>query len=181
MKRTLLAVVFVAVCSSVTFAQVGFSQVKDEDDEYPKAEGYVGFSHLRQVPGSAGLNGFEVAVTGNVSRYVGLKFDLSGHYRSDFGNRRSSIYNFLGGVQLKDNSRGARFKPFAHALLGGARISISNGSFSETGLAAVVGVGLDIRASRRVDIRVLQADYNLNRFDGRSFHNARLGAGIVFH
>lgn len=179
MKRTFLAVVFVAACSSMSFAQGGFTQGSDDDD-YPKAEAYIGFSHLRVSAGSAGFNGFEAAVTGNVSRYVGLKFDLSGNYRSDSG-ARSSIYNFLGGVQLKNNTRGARFKPFAHALLGGAHISVSGGNFSETGLSAVVGVGLDIRASRRVDIRVLQADYNLNRFGGTNNHHYRLGAGIVIH
>lgn len=179
MKRMLLVIVFVAACSSVTRAQSGFSPAWDEDD-YQKAEGYVGFSHLRVSAGSAGFNGFEAAATGNVSRWVGLKLDLSGHYRSDFGNR-SSVYNFLGGVQLKNNARAARIKPFAHALLGGARLSVSGGNFSETGLSAVVGVGLDIRASERIDIRVLQADYNLNRFGGTNFHHYRLGAGIVFH
>jgi hypothetical protein len=175
----LIVLVFIAFCSSLAHAQIGLTPAADQDD-YPKLEGYVGFSHLRVTAGSAGFNGFEAAATANVSRWVGLKVDLSGNYRSDFGTR-ASIYNFVGGVQLRNNSDGTRFKPFAHALLGGAHISVSGGDFSETGLSAVVGIGMDIRATDRIDVRVLQADYNLNRFSGTNNHHYRLGAGIVFH
>lgn len=180
MKRTMLALMLAALCSSAPRAQMGFPRAVDDDEDYPKAEVYVGFSQLRTTTGGTGFNGFEAAVTGNVARYVGLKFDVSGNYRSNFGSRLS-IYNFLGGAQLKNNSRGARFKPFVHALAGAARLQESRGGFSDTGFSSVVGVGLDIRASRRVDIRILQADYNLIRLDGQSNHNYRLGAGIVIH
>jgi hypothetical protein len=175
MKRILLAALFAALCAANAAAQ----STPGDDDDYPKAEGYVGFSHFRATGGgTVGFNGFEVAATANVSRLVGLKFDVSGHYRSDFGER-VSIYNFLGGVQLKNNSREARFKPFVHVLMGGARIG--GGGFSSNGFSAVVGGGLDVRAGRRADIRVMQADYNLLRFGGDSSHNFRLGAGIVLH
>ena len=181
MKRVLLAALLAAFCAASAAAQ---QSAPYDDDDYPKAEGYIGFSHFRATGGgTVGFNGFEAAVTGNVTRVVGLKLDLSGHYRSEFGGR-VSIYNFLGGVQLKNNARAARFKPFAHALAGGARIKESFGSFgsfSSTGFSAVVGAGLDIRAGRRVDVRVIQADYNLLRFGGESSHNFRLGAGLVFH
>ena len=174
MRRFLLAALVAALCAANAAAQSS----PDEDD-YPKAEGYVGFSHYRATGGgTVGFNGFEAAVTANVSRLVGLKFDLSGNYRSDFGER-VSIYNYLGGVQLKNNSREARFKPFVHALAGGARIG--GGGFSSNGFSAVLGTGLDVRAGRRVDVRGIQADYNLLRFGGASSHNFRLGAGLVFH
>ena len=174
MRRLLLAALVAALCAANAAAQSS----TDEDD-YPKAEAFVGFSHFRATGGgTVGFNGFEAAVTANVTRLVGLKFDLSGHYRSDFG-ARVSVYNYLGGVQLKNNSRGARFKPFVHALAGGARIG--GGGFSSNGFSAVLGAGLDVRAGRRVDVRVIQADYNLLRFGGGSGHNFRLGAGLVFH
>ena len=175
MRRFLLAALVATFCAANAAAQSS----PGDDDDYPKAEGYVGFSHYRATGGgTVGFNGFEAAVTANVSRRVGLKFDLSGHYRSDFGER-VSIYNYLGGVQLKNNSREARFKPFAHGLAGGARIGA--GGFSSNGFSAVLGAGLDARVGSRVDVRVIQADYNLLRFGGDSSHNFRLGAGLVFH
>ena len=174
MRRFLLAALIAALCAANTAAQSS----PDDDDDYPKAEGYVGFSHFRATGGgTVGFNGFEAAVTANVSRLVGLKFDLSGHYRTDFGER-VSVYNYVGGVQLKNNARGARFKPFVHALAGGARIG--GGGFSSNGFSAIAGAGLDVRVGRRVDVRVIQADYNLLRFGGEGSHNFRLGAGLVF-
>jgi hypothetical protein len=51
----------------------------------------------------------------------------------------------------------------------------------DTGFAAAFGGGIDIRASNRIDIRVIQIDYNPTRlFDGTQ-HNLRVGIGIVFH
>ena len=173
MRRFLLAALIAALCAANAAAQ------SSPDDDFPRAAGYIGFSHFRATGGgTVGFNGFEAAVTANVSRRVGLKFDLSGNYRSDFGER-VSVYNYLGGVQLKNNARDARFKPFVHALAGGARIGA--GGFSSNGFSAVLGAGLDVRAGRRVDVRVIQADYNLLRFGGDSSHNFRLGAGLVFH
>lgn len=66
-------------------------------------------------------------------------------------------------------------------MVGAARIKESFGGFSSAGFSAVVGAGLDVRAGRRVDACVIQADYNPLRFDGASNHNFRLGAGLVFH
>ena len=175
MRRFIPAALLAALCAASVSAQ----QSASHDEDYPRAEGYVGFSHFRATGGgTVGFNGFEAAVTANVSRLFGLKFDLSGHYRSDFGER-VSVYNYLGGVQLKNNARRARFKPFVHTLAGGARIGV--GGFSSTGFSAVVGAGFDVRAGRRVDVRVIQADYNLLRFGGEGSHNFRLGAGLVFH
>jgi hypothetical protein len=109
----------------------------------------------------------------------------------------SSLFNFLGGVQLKDNANEGTFKPFAQALIGVARAqnkaTFSGGcvaifpspcpNFTETdtGLAGAIGGGLDIRLNDRVDIRAIQVDYNPTRvFDGTQ-HNFRIGAGIVIH
>jgi hypothetical protein len=175
MRRFILVALLAALCVPYASAQ----QSASDNEDYPKAEGYVGFSHFRATGGgTVGFNGFEAAVTANVSRIVGLKFDLSSHYRSDF-IERVSIYNYVGGVQLKNNSRDASLKPFGHLLAGGARIG--GGFVSSNGFSAVVGAGLDIRAGRRVDVRVIQADYNLLRFGGGCSHNFRLGAGLVFH
>ena len=207
-------VILIAACASISFAQT--------TDDYHKFEFFGGFSHNRVDTGiddndpqlddifdeREGFNGFNAAVTGNVTRYVGLKFDFSGHYQKRtfpvVGTATvdvdSSLYNVLGGIQLKDNSTETKFKPFAHALVGGAHAKVE-GTFSnnvciavfpspcpsdfdesDTGFAGAFGGGLDIRVSDRVDVRAIQFDYNPTRlFDGPTQHNFRIGVGIVIH
>lgn len=216
----LFAVVAVALmCASAALGQ-----------DHRRFELFAGYSHNRVDVGPVedfdpeddlefddifdereGFNGFNIAAVGNFSRYLGAKFDYSYHQKSfDFGGDNTTIrlHNILGGLQIKDNStNGGAVKPFAHALVGVARTSadlteLDNQleDFSDTGFAAAIGGGLDIRVHPRVDIRIFQIDYNPTRFDfsdfgavgipgtptptgdqKRTLHNFRIGIGIVFH
>ena len=211
MRKIFMMAILFACAAPAAFAQT--------TNDYNKVEGYVGYSHNRVDTGISdededfddifdereGFNGFNASVTGNFSRYVGAKFDYSFH-RKEFGfeanNTDVRLHNFLGGVQFKDNSRDASkvVKPFAHLLVGGARIAADLSDFddefedvSDTGFAAAVGGGLDIRVHDRVDIRAFQFDWNPTRFSSdvesggivtsqtRTQHNFRIGVGIVFH
>jgi hypothetical protein len=206
MSKVFLLAVLIAGCAPMAFAQ--------SSDDYNKLEFYGGYSHNRVDSGRGGsiisdregFNGFNTAVTGNITRYVGLKFDLAGHFKQrsiPLGNGGGSIdissnlFNFLGGVQVKDNSKEGTFKPFGQALVGVARArnqvnyngsvciavfpSPCNFTDTDTGLAGAIGGGLDIKLNDRFDIRAIQVDYNPTRlFDGTQ-HNFRLGAGIVIH
>src|SRR5438876_11552486 len=80
------------------------------------------------------FNGFDASITRNVSKYVGIQGDLTGHFKSQtYVDKftppgvtqtiptRERVWNFLGGVQIKNNGRDARVKPFGHALAGFAR------------------------------------------------------------
>jgi hypothetical protein len=170
------------------------------------------------------FNGVEGSITYNLTRYVGIKGDFTAHFKSQSfvdtftppGVRQTlanteRLYNFLGGVQIKNNSRSARIKPFAHALAGFAcytnrqqqtldlfpqfNFTIED---SETSFAMKLGGGLDIRAGKRFDIRVIEVDYNPvfagNRqpksvagpftnisITGRTANNFTIGVGIVIH
>jgi hypothetical protein len=150
------------------------------------------------------FNGFDASVTYNLSRYFGLKGDLTGHFRretfvDDFGGVTQTIsvnehlYNFLGGVQLKDNrAEGRRLKPFAHALAGAARYSDIQGqtvsAFPQfnyvaqdrvTSFALKLGGGIDLRAGRRIDIRAVEFDYNPVFARARDFQT--LSGPFTFH
>ena len=212
MLKTLLMVTMILTCASLAVAQ----------DDYKKFEFYAGYSHNRVDTGIGdadpdlqdiinereGFHGFNTSLTGNISRYVGLKADFAAHFKSPsfpipgFTNRveiESRLYNFLGGVQIKDNSTETKFKPFVHALAGVAhtrnRVDVPvdvcaavvgppcplDFTEKETGFAAAFGGGIDIRASDRVDIRVIQIDYNPTRLFDSTQHNFRIGVGIVFH
>jgi Outer membrane protein beta-barrel domain len=211
-KRTLIGMIVLA-CASVAAAQ---------SNDYKRFEFFGGYSHNRIDTGIGdddpdlgdiidereGFHGFETSVTGNFSRYFGLKADFSGHFKSrtvPFGtianavDLDSRLFNFLGGVQVKDNSTESTFKPFAHALVGVAharnRVNFSNdvciaivpspcpvdSTENETGFAGAFGGGLDIRAGNRFDVRVIQFDYNPTRLFDSTQHNFRIGVGIVIH
>ena len=159
------------------------------------------------------FNGFNASGVYNISRYFGIKGDVSGTYKGNtfsdtitdpsgtstvsFKSNRS-LYNFLGGVQVKDNSNEGVFKPFGHVLVGAAHarskfkdysctpttgvcpaVIAPDETFSDTGFAAAVGGGIDLRVSNRFQIRAIQVDWNPVRIDGTQ-NNLRLGAGIVF-
>lgn len=210
MRRALFVALAILASSSLAAAQ----------SDYKKFEVFAGYSHNRVDTGIGdndpdlndivdereGFHGFNTSITGNVTRYLGLKFDFAGHFKEKdipFGtglstlNLDSRVFNFLGGVQVKDNSTDATFKPFAHALVGaahvrnkvtfsGACIAIvpspcPNFTDSETGLAGALGGGIDIRASDKIDIRVIQFDYNPTRVFDSTQHSFRIGVGIVFH
>ncbi|MEP6925418.1 MAG: hypothetical protein ABI954_13205 [Pyrinomonadaceae bacterium] len=201
---------FLSLVLTFLYATIGFAQ----SDEYYKAEVFGGYSNNQVGVGSSdqdaraffgdklSFNGFNASAVGNVSRYIGLKFDVSGHYKSETidvpgtpisAKTDLSLYNFLGGVQIKNNSKTGRFKPFAHALVGAGRFKANvSGSFcsqsnaacfkaSETGFAAAFGGGLDIRVSRRISIRAVQIDYNPVRIGGETNNNIRFSVGVIFH
>lgn len=159
-----------------------------------------------------GANGVNLSVTGNFSKYVGAKFDFSTHGTSDDvvfdGDQFKTKYrisNFLGGIQIKNNKKdGPRVKPFFHALAGIARQKItvespvlsdifdqSSLELKENNFALAFGGGLDIKASKHIDIRVFQVDYNPTYVKGREFddfdldgklqNNVRFSFGIVIH
>jgi len=213
--KTIMIGTIIIACASIAAAQ----------SDYKKFEFFGGYSHNRVDTGIGdddpdfgdvinereGFHGFEVSATGNLTRYIGIKGDFSGHFKSrnvpffsitvptaNF-DLESRLFNFLGGVQIKDNSNEGTFKPFAHALVGVAHarnsVDFSNDvcaavvpspcpadfTVSETGFAGAFGGGIDIRASDRISIRAIQIDYNPTRLFDSTQHNFRFGVGIVFH
>jgi hypothetical protein len=218
MKYIFLTLALVLAFSAFSFAQ---------SNDYSKGEFYVGYSNGQvdtennfSNSGNAvrdffnnrtNFNGFEAAGVYNISRYIGLKADLSGTYHSEgnfafpvttgtstqtvSGNVRDSLYNVLGGVQIKDNANDGRFKPFAHALvgLGHIRSDVTNLTCTTTanidcssfgagghsnGLAAAFGGGIDVRLTDKLDVRAIQVDYNPIRVNGFTANNLRIGVGL---
>lgn len=167
-----------------------------------------------------GFNGFDTSITYNFSRYFGIKGNVTGHYNSErsvdtlFGSTeaidtKKRIYNYLVGLQVKDNRKDARFKPFAHALVGVATYNFKGVNTAAdvpmdnytlrgkvTSFAMKLGGGIDMRVNRRIDLRLVEVDYNpiFTRnyaFTGGPFppvtqqgkrtNNITIGFGIVFH
>jgi len=216
MKKLIFALCFISLSGILGFAQ--------NKSDYNKWEVYGGYSNGQVDTGfdsgntlrdffddRRSFNGFEAAGVYNIHRYFGIKADVSGTYNSrptafafpngdgtnssvSFDHNRS-LYNFLGGVQVKDNSSDARFKPFAHAMIGAGHgrskfknVTCSGGidcsglfaSESQTGFAGAFGGGLDIKLNKKIDFRAIQVDYNPIKFNDGTDHNVRFGIGFVF-
>lgn len=191
-KRLLTIVGLLLTCTTVTLAQ----------NDYKKWEFFGGYSalHFDNLAGDTDnpnvndvlgdrqtLRGFELAITRNFHKYVGAKFDYSLHLREDEFSRTAgsgtidtTLQNFLGGIQVKNNEDDApRFKPFGHALFGVANqkidvdspnlpaiFGISDFHVNETSFAMAFGGGIDIKLNERIDIRAVQIDWNIiNRGD----------------
>jgi opacity protein-like surface antigen len=190
-----MAAFIIACAAPFTFAQTA--------DDYNTVDVGVLFSHNRVVTGfddpsqnfvteREGFNGVNAFVKGNVSRYVGLVGDYSFH-RKNFSDTVGAttvgvdvdLHTLMGGVELKDNSKETKVKPFGRVLAGfqHARANVSGVTGfdeSDNGFSAAIGGGVDFCVSPRVDIRAVQFDYNPTRFGGETTHNFRVGVGIIF-
>ena len=252
MRKLWLLSILILACAPVTFAQgaddynktevyggysLGRTKTNVQSASFTSGGGTETFTNL--CSGATGdmigpnfqhffcdrrnFNGFDASITRNLSKYVGITANVTGHFESQtyvdkftppgvtqtIANREH-LYNFLGGVQIKNNSRTARFKPFAHALAGVARYTNRQQQTLDlfpqfnftiddkvTSFAMKVGGGLDVRVSRRVDLRLFEFDYNPvfagNRrpqsiagpftasFTGQTANNYTIGFGIVIH
>jgi len=202
------------ICLTFILSVTFFAQTNT--DEYKKNEYYVGYSNQQVGNGNRRtFNGFEGAYVRNINRYFGIKADFSAAYRNNNfeatalgptdnvfsyrGRINNSLYNVLGGVQIKDNASKKRFKPFAHALAGVGvnRFKVStltctsgtcpdyvtnapSATFNDRGFALALGGGLDIKINERIDFRVIQVDYNPIFSGGSRQDNIRFGIGFVF-
>ncbi|MEZ5421989.1 MAG: outer membrane beta-barrel protein [Pyrinomonadaceae bacterium] len=167
----------------------------------------------------ATFNGFDTSLTYNVSRYIGIKGNISGHFKSkpytddiagaaETVTRKEHYINYLVGLQVKDNSRSARFKPFGHFLVGAATYNYKatndaptrpSDNFQitakTTAFAMKFGGGIDVKVHKRIDLRVIEVNYNpvfIRDYSlvgdpygaiphTRNANNFTFGFGIVIH
>lgn len=166
-----------------------------------------------------GYKGFSGTAAFNFRKYVGLVGDFTGLFKTettvdDFGAHvdtnkiKNRTWEVLGGLQIKNNSKTARFKPSLHVLAGFARqtskdVQTSTGPFdftltdNVTSFAMKIGAAADVRLTDRVDLRVIEVNYNPifangkrhvpgnADFDlsvaGKRADNITLGVGLVIH
>jgi len=180
MSKILLGLIFILMVPFAALAQ----------PEYLAAEVFGGYSYFRATPEDYNLNGWNASVAGNITDWFGIEGDFSGHYghpRNDFGrsipNLNINQHNFMAGPKL--SYRAGSITPFAHFLIGAARVNSLSGDPADWALATVIGGGVDINLSRSVAVRVAQADWLRTQFktgpfpEDRRQDNFRFSAGIV--
>jgi opacity protein-like surface antigen len=194
MRKALFMALFFVFCAPLAFGQ----------DDFQRGEFGVMFSHNRvdtdgafnpspTATGRDGFNGVNIDAGYNFTRYVGAKADFSYHQKStEFPVTGGTVEvdgkltQFMGGIKLQDNSTETRVRPFVQALVGLGHVNVESNSLlgnfdqSETGLAAAIGGGLDIRVHRNVDFRAIKVEYNPVRIEGETGNNIRLGVGLNF-
>lgn len=189
----------------VTFVMAASATVLEAQTsgEQPKNEFFAGYSFqsadintLTIDPHRTPQNGVNLEYTRNITRHIGLTGDASAHFHrethstglSTFSSQRDQ-YFILGGLQLKPGNE-KRVQPFAQALFG---VSLFRGFTSDirpsgnvytyddaTSFAMALGGGLDVRVSKRIAVRIIQADYTPTFFGSGRQDNFRISAGIVF-
>lgn len=186
--------------------------------EYPRSEFVTNYSYLRTDQEDldlnglaslsrrpANLNGWNINITGNPTKWFGAVFDVGGAYGNieyrlqapgltQSARVDSRFHSVMAGPQF--SFRGGPGTVFVRGLAGVAfasqnvtlpligRLDSSDKSFAFGG-----GGGFDIRISDRISIRALQADVIFTRFDvnvnGLNFPGdrraaIRISTGFVF-
>lgn len=135
----------------------------------PKAEIFGGYQFTR-LDGGPNLNGWNAALTGDIGHFFGITADFSGVYGSGL-----SFQTYTFGPEV--HAHLPLVKPFAHALFGGGRASISG--ISSNGFDMMFGGGIDV-GHGPLAFRVAQFDWMTTRFSGFTDHkNVRVSSGIV--
>jgi opacity protein-like surface antigen len=196
MQKLMVAVGLITLSASILMAQA-------TSDEQPKNELFAGYSfHSADIntltidPHRTAQNGVNLAYTRNINEHVGLVADASAHFHRNafstgggtFTSNRDQ-YFVLGGLQFRPHYHG-RLRPFAHALFGGSlfrgftadrRASGNVFTFDDaTSFAMAFGGGVDVRLTKNIDLRLIQADYTPTFFGSGRQDNFRISIGVVF-
>jgi opacity protein-like surface antigen len=163
-------------------------------EQASKFEAYGGYYYARfnvnaNVPGIAPSatyngNGGGGQLEYNANHWLGVVGDLSGFRAtsSGSGSFAGAVFTYLLGPRV--NFRRGKVTPFAQALFGGVWTTdgIAKSLGPENNFAMTAGGGIDIKVSRHVSVRPVQAEYFMTKIpDGLNNRqdNLRLGAGIV--
>jgi hypothetical protein len=151
----------------------------------PKVEVFGGYSNLAPNVDASNLNsnfylnGFNVSVTENLNSWFGGVLDFSSHYGTEAGSKTNTQSIMYGPVFAY--RKHPIIVPFFHGMVGAVRggpeyLDISKPEFR---IGLIAGGGVDLKVSRRVSLRLFQADYLMSRFSSARQDNIRLSAGIV--
>jgi hypothetical protein len=158
---------------------------------YPRVEVYSGFSYARidgDEADNRNLYGWNGALSVNATHRFGFTVDASGHYQDNV-SARSRFFKLVAGPRF--TARGESSTTFAHILFGGThqheRVDTLTQHFTtaDNAFSVVVGGGFDVNVTPHFGVRVIQAEYDLSKFNravsGKAIqHNARVGIGLVF-
>jgi hypothetical protein len=174
-------------------------------DETPRWEWFIGYQWVNpggNIPDSNsppnGVNarssatGAGTNVSYNFTKYIALEGNYGGNWSDGNSGRSGYLLNaWTVGPKLTYRGEGVNF--FVHTLLGANRFN-SDFNSGTTGVAAVLGGGMDLKFWAPVSLRLFEADYQLGRENfsatvppsdsglrRQTFNGVRLTTGLVFN
>ncbi|MBK5255011.1 MAG: outer membrane beta-barrel protein [Vicinamibacteria bacterium] len=175
MKNPVIAVGMMCLMAGTVAASDG------HEEAVPKAQLFAGYSLARESGTNA--HGWASSLNFNVSRWLALGVETSGHYEKDHGASITKN-SYLFGPRL--SKRGGKIVPFVYALAGIERtkgkVEFDDVSISaaENETAVALGGGLDIELSPRWAL-AFEIDDLLVRSEGSTHGTLRFSAGIVLN
>jgi len=169
------------------------------DNTVPKVELFVGYQWWNPggnipnnstpplaISGPSSPKGLGSNVSYNFTSMLSLEGNWGGNWESGYTNNAFTV-----GPKLTYRGDGVNF--FLHTLLGADRFT-SNYNLGTTGVAAVLGGGMDLKFWPMVSIRLFEADYQLERVNfaatvgsadpalsRQTYNGVRLTTGLVFN
>src|SRR5947209_6983840 len=154
-----------------------------------KVDIFAGYSWLHPGDNNHGLtgqkdipSGFTVSCTYFTNRYTGFTVDTGYHSGST-----ANIATVEFGPTFRFPTE--NITPFAHGLIGWNRMDVFGLGNTDNGIGLMVGGGMDLRALKRISVRLFQADYQYAHHHyppagsniRPNLEGVRLSSGLVFH
>jgi hypothetical protein len=126
---------------------------------------FGGYAYMRDL--DDGAHGWHASVAGNVIKHLALVGDFSGKYSSRVSSPYRFSYRHYGLLFGPRFVTGNKIQPFAHTLFGLLRehtnstgsLLAHDSSITTNHFGLCLGGGIDVRASDRISIRAIQADF----------------------
>jgi len=168
-------------------SRTGWERPRPSVRTAPLMEVYGGYAFARLVSGGTGsnLNGAMGSFGYNIKPWLQLVADSSYSFATTNGTKNVLYGNHFGPRFFRRGRNRWSATPFVEALVGGSRADttvsgVGGYKTSENCFSIKAGGGIDIHPSRRVDIRLFDADYYRTSF-GTNVHqnNYWVSTGIV--
>ncbi len=164
---------------------------QSSNDAVPKWELFVGYQWLNPEgsypdqstpPTAVKMPSLDRGLGINAAYNFTKVLALEANYGGDWDGKSSSVNMFSAGPKF--TWRGDEdMNIFAHTLIGFEHLA-SPGDYSNNGVAALLGVGIDFKLWKRVSWRVFEADYQWTHqsfANNQNLNGARLTSGLVFN
>jgi hypothetical protein len=131
------------------------------------------------IGGHGPASGFKIQGTYNRNSSLGGVAD-AGHYQFSDNTFQSRITTVMAGPRFTDSEGGMNI--FVQSLFGAANIRMRSpaGYVPTTQFASAFGGGVDVRVSRHVAFRLVEAEFLFTDGSKNSMHSGQISSGIVF-
>jgi outer membrane immunogenic protein len=194
-KRVLYVMLFCLMCAALGFGQQ--ATVSSSAKEGPQFSAGYTYEKSQTALGSSwfGMNGGRADVMVPFTRHFGLVAEFSGTHTNSVPSAGTglTLLTYMAGprlsMPLRRGHEAGSIVPFTQVLFGGVRATegaFPGGTVMESranSFAMSAGGGLQVGLTRRVSLRLIQAEYLYTRLPNLldNYQNSyRIGAGLTF-